>query len=342
MRHFKLCLCFFMLWFSAAYGWDQINFSVSQPAGLPYFVGVPEINVDTEEFSTLILKIKSTQSGTARLFWSCSLDQRINEPKSLGFYLDKSSGFKEYVFNVGAQNPYWMGYVNQIIVLPENNAAIEIASAQAISGNFLTNCQSGWREFWGPFSRKTIGSTINVVKSPTIFGQSVYLLTYWIIFLLIIYFITQGYLAEKAWSLTLWESVGKKVVVATIIIWGLLEISSLNTYWQNTRTDWAQYFGKTPSAKAEQTIGPSLYNFIAFCRGSLPANGVRVAMVWPEQYGYLALQARYYLLPNQLGNDPAPNNGVNYILVYQRDNYSFPGFAVFKRLSNNEYILRKT
>src|SRR3989344_4316791 len=104
-------ILFVFIFSCSAAALDEIHIKITQAPNLPYFVGQPEMNIDAEEFDTVILKIKSNKSGTARLFWASSYDPQMNEPKSLWFSLDKTSGFKDYIFNVKSQNPNWVGFI---------------------------------------------------------------------------------------------------------------------------------------------------------------------------------------------------------------------------------------
>lgn len=177
-----LPLLIILLLGSAANAWDQINIQFTQQPGTPYFAGQPSINIDGEEFTTVVLKIKSAASGTARLFWATNFDPKMNEPKSLAFSYDRSNDFKEYVFNLKRQNPYWAGFIGQLLFLPENGpAGLELAPAQAMPGNFFTDVRSGWREFFQ--YEPILARTVNIIKGPQLNGDPINFYLYVLILL---------------------------------------------------------------------------------------------------------------------------------------------------------------
>ncbi|MGB9613363.1 MAG: hypothetical protein ACPL4K_04210, partial [Candidatus Margulisiibacteriota bacterium] len=239
----KILIClvgFLLLLFAFSYpgfSFEKINISFQPAKDQPYFIGVPEINIDAEEFTTLVIKMKSSRSGTARLFWASNYDPQFNEAKSLWFFLDKSGNFKEYVFNVKAQNPYWLGFIKQLLIFPEGGiGGITIESAQATPGNLITNLKSGWREFWGPRGRLVIGSTINTIQSSNLFGRSIFVYIYWLLGLTTLgYFSYQTYkwqqLKKKPPFETVWLNTGIMSFITLITFWFLLEASSLFNNW---------------------------------------------------------------------------------------------------------------
>ena len=155
---------------------EDINLSFQKVPGQPYFES-QELMIDGEEYNTVVLRLKSTESGTGRLFWANSYDPQFNQPKSIWFLI--RSGEHNYYFNVPSQNPNWVGWVKKLLVMPEfESKNLEIVSAKSISGNLLTNFASGWQEFWGPKGRLIIGSTINTMQSPAFFNRPIFFYIY--------------------------------------------------------------------------------------------------------------------------------------------------------------------
>ena len=298
-------MIFFFLIFlasSQSIAFDQININFTRPANSPYYIGQPEINIDAEEFTTVVLKIKSSKSGTARLFWATNFDPQMNEPKSIRFFIDKSNDFKEYIFNVRSQNPNWAGFVGQLLVFAENGPeGIEIGASKVIPGNFAANIRSGWREFWGPRGRLVIGSTINTIQSSNLFGRSIYVYIYWLVGLLITgYLAYQLYLASKEKKKppfsAVWLKAGKFSFFLIIIFWLMLEVSSLFNNWLALKSDW-KYFGKSYHEKLVMANTGDFYPFIEFCEANIPQNAKFDIRIPPF---YNDIKSRYYLYPREL------------------------------------------
>ena len=291
----KLLLFVFLLLINvSAFAFDQINLTFTQPQNTPYFLGQPEINIDAEEFTIIILSIKSNKSGTARIFWASSYDPQMNEPKSIRFFLNKGS--REYIFNVKSQNAYWMGFIGQLLIYPENGPeAIEILRAKAVTGNLITNIKSGWQEFWGPRGRLVVGHTINTIQSSNLFGRSIFVYIYWIL----------GIIAGTALLFKRHET-GKIVFLSIIFFWILLEISSSYNHSLQFRQD-LKYLGKSPTEKLILANTGDFYPFIRFCEKNIPENAYFDYRIPPI---YNDIKARYYLYPRKT------QKGGEYLIVY--------------------------
>jgi len=293
---------------------------------------MPEVNIDAEEFDTIIFKIKSNKSGTARLFWASTYDPRMNEPKSLWFFIDKSSDYKEYVFNVKSQNPYWMGFTGQILIYSDNGPeGVEIKSAKAVTGNLLTNLKSGWREFWGPRGRVVIGSTINVIPSSSIFGSSINVYIYWLTGIF--------FLAVFAWKRSFYAA-GRWAIYFALAAWLLLGINANLNYFNIFKDNFSKYFGKTIEEKRAVAYGVNYYNFLEFVRKSLPAEPVKLSII--SSLYAPDLQARIFLIPHILA-DPT-DKSLQYLLIYHPSpdqKYDKKSFSLYAGLREDEYILKR-
>jgi hypothetical protein len=318
----------------------EINLSFQKAEGQPYFIGQPEMNIDAEEFNTVILKIKSSRSGTAKLFWASSYDPQFNEPKSIWFFLDKSKDFKEYVFNIKSQNPNWLGFVPQLLLFPEGGTdGVEIQSGKALVGNLMTNLRSGWREFWGPRGRVIIGSTINTMQSPNLFGRSIYVYIYWIIGLITLgcfgfeVYQWSGMKKRQPFEIVI-SHTGKAVFLIIIVFWGLLELSSFFNNWIAFKDD-LKYFGKSYQDKLVLANTGDFYPFIEFCEKNLPLRAKLDLRVPPF---YNDIKARYYLYPRQVSTAEA-----EYLIVYDREveKEVAEKYSLWKTFRPNAYILKK-
>ena len=311
---------------------DQVNISFTQQPGTPYFVGQPEMNIDAEEFTTVILRIKSEQSGMARLFWATNFDPQMNEPKSLSFSLDKSTDLKEYTFNLRRQNPNWAGFVGQLLVMPENGpAGLEMAPAWAIPGNLITDIKSGWSEF---FRYETIQArTVNIIKGPQLNGRSVNF--YLLILILLAFILVLTNELIKANKLDLMAKAQRALyatIIVTIILAALLEARLWIDYAKTARLDFSTLWGKTLDEKREITTGGGFYDFLSFCNKALPAR-VDVSLIAPEPYP--KAKGGYYLYPHRVIDQ------AGYLIVYE-SNANTKNYSLFAKFNDRAYILRKT
>lgn len=311
---------------------DAINIAITQQPNTPYFIGVPELNIDSEEFTTVILKIKSNKSGTARLFWASSYDPQMNEPKSISFSLDK--GNQEYVFNVKAQNPNWVGFIPQILIYPKGGPeGVEIELSKAVLGNLITDIKSGWREFW--FFEAPQLRTVNFIYGPKINGISVNAYIYWLVILL-----SAGLASYAYYKKLPWQTTARNSMIIVLFFWIALDCRILLDQAKAVAIDFQTFYGKSLDEKRGLTTLGNFYNFIKFAGSKLP-EGSGFNLLYPPNYYYLE-KANYYLYPTHY------DKTAKYVLVYdpnrtlneQAGDYLKKGFKLFAALKEGEYILK--
>lgn len=343
MKYKILVFTLLMLLFPPlAYARDMVNISVTRPMNAPYFIGMPEVNIDADEFRNLNLKIKSNRSGTARLFWNTSFDNQINERKSLLFYVDKSTGFKGYVFDLSSQSPFWAGFVGQIIIFPENGMdGFEVGSAIASHRDFISFLRSGWREFWAPGSRMIIGSSINNMKTITLWGKPFNYYLYAIIVMVCIASFFFYYYKSNDPHIS-WQNCAKVTILTSIAMWAVWLASFLVTEYSWLRADLNKY-GLFTSLEYKQraSVGENFYGFLQFCKKELPEKA-DVIMITSDTTNFFNTKAGYYLFPIKLdAKEP------QYLLVYMYNKNSGavlsenPGFRFYKKYDEGAYILWK-
>jgi hypothetical protein len=329
-----LLLPLLLLIANSAFAFEQINIQFTQQPGTPYFVGQPEINIDAEEFTTVVLKIKSATSGTARLFWATNFDPKMNEPKSIWFFLDRSADGKEYVFNLHRQNQAWAGFAGQLLIMPENGpAGIEIVSAKAVPGNLLSDVRSGWREFWGPKGRLIEGPTVNNMRALMLWGQPVNFYIYGLVLL--------AALATFGRTRS-WRYCGQVTIITALGFWGVLTVSQLVSEYDQFRVDLARYGFKPLEEKRAAAVaefGQDFYPFLMFCRANVPERA-GVKFISADTSDYAKGRAIYFLYPLDFyATKP------EYVLSYNygqglagalADN---PGFHLYKKYNEGAFIL---
>lgn len=325
-----------------SYARDVVNISVSRPANAPYLVGMPEVNIDADEFSTVTIKMRSNKSGTAKLFWPTSFDNRINELKSIMFYIDRSNDFREYIFDLRSQNRYWAGFVGQILIYPEGGIdGLEVGSAVAMHRSIISYIKSGWREFWAPGDRMILGSTVNNMRAITIWGRPFNYYLYTIIILTML--ISFGYYYNIAGDVKAsWRNSGRITILVCIICWAVWQASFLATEYIWLRSDLDKY-GLFTSLEYKQkaAVGENLYDFICFIKKELPERA-DAKLITSDTTGFFITKAAYYLYPI-LVDTKEPK----YLLVYMYNKgmdqalAENKGFRLFKRFDGGAYILWK-
>ncbi len=311
----------------------------------PYFES-PEVMIDSAEYNTLILRIKSAGSGTARLFWASSYDMQFNPPKSLWFYIKR--GERSYYFNVPSQNPYWMGWIRKFIIYPETGTQnIQVRSANVIRGNLFTNLASAWQEFWGPKGRVVIGSTINLIPSSLIFGRSINIYIYWIIGLFCAVFFgikfIQGMGKIKdplnALNFSISETVRQTLILA-IGLWTLLALNSDYNFFNIFKENYSKYFGKSIEQKRAIAYGKDYYNFLVFAKEKLPREPVEFGVVSSMFADHL--HARIYLVPHVYTDNEEKD--FPFLLVFKpapEQLRVIKNYMLFAKRNENEYILKR-
>lgn len=302
----------------------------------PYLQSAPMM-IDSDEYNTVILRIRSDKSGTGRLFWLTSYDKQFNQQRNIWFSI--KPGEKNYYFNVPSQNPNWIGWVKGLLLYPETKGRIEINSAEIVKGNLFTTTLSGWQEFWGPKGRVEVGSTINLISSSAIFGRSINIYIYWIIALaffafLIFYFVKQKDLPNA------YQTAIRPTIIVMLGFWILLTLNADHNYFNLFKKNFSKYYGKSIEEKRAIAYGKEYYDFLVFAREKLPKEPVNFGLISTK---YTAdLQARIFLVPHIFVDHN--KDKVSYLLVYQPDKKQVAatkGYYLFKKQNSNAYIMKR-
>ena len=327
---------------SQALAEQKIFISISRPQDAPYFVGIPEANIYSDDFNTIILRVKSGRSGTARLFWASSYDPQFNQPKSIWFYYGRSDYPKEYVFNVHSQNPNWIGFIKQILIYPDNELeGFKIDSAMAIPGGLITNIRSGWREFWGPDSREILGSTVNNMRATRLRGRTINLYIYAILILLAISSFSYSFAKTKDLHFS-WRNCGRTVILAGIAFYILLALSNMASQYHQLKADIDKYDFKSLEEKQAISVGRDFYSFLTFCRQQLPERANVLTISTGPNRDFFIGKATYYLYPlNFFSKEP------DYIIAYDYEKDvngalgEYPKYRLLKKYHEGAFVLCK-
>ncbi len=325
---------------------SQIKISIAQPPNAPYFIGTPENNIDSDKFRTIVLRIRSKESGVVGLFWTSSLGPQTNGPTGIWFFADKSNVSKEYVLDLRLQSRYWTGAINQLVIHPESGTeGFIIESAVAEPANLITDIRSGWREFWGPGSRIILGTTVNNMEATRLCGIPISWYAYVIILLSSVIMFAYSFYRTKDPAFS-WQNCGKAAIVAAIVFWGLLEFSSSVNQYHQLKGDFDRYDFKSLEEKRAALVGVivggDFYKFIEFCGGSIKSRSdVSVLSSGPNGNFYRD-RLKYFLYPlNFFPKEPEYIIVINYDKGLKETLGENPGFRLFKKYNEGAYILWK-
>jgi len=321
---------------------DEIEISFTRPENAPYFEGIPRINIYSEEFTTVTLSISSKADINARLLWASSYDPQFNEQKSIMFSIKRSDAPRKYVFNLKTQNAGWAGFIKQFVVAPDQGVdGMTIHSASVSHTTLGTLISSGWREFWGPSGRIIMGSTVNNMRTLTLWGRPFNYYLYALIILTALASYGYIYSREKALSLS-WRGAGSIAMLACLMCWAVWQLSFLVTEYSWIKADLNKYGSFTTlEYKQKAALGEYFYDYLQFCRKELPQRA-QTNMITSDTSNFYFTKAIYYLYPIILvSKDP------KYLLVFM--NGKTPGqtmaenkgFRLLKKFDEGAYILWK-
>ncbi len=298
---------------------DDVSLNFAKNPAYPAFES-QEITLSADDYNTISLKLNCSQAGTARLLFSTTYDPQFNAQKSLWFFLSK--GEHTYYFNVPTQNQNWMGFIKKIVILPDFDASTVIVSNGSLgSGNFFTTAASGWQEFWGPRGRLTVGSTINTIQCPLLFGRSIYVYIYWLLSLAAVsvfcvsFYQTITAQSKKKIAINSREilkitflQTGLVVFWMAIGAWLCLQAGGFYNYALDLRGH-GKYFGKEYREQLAAANFGDFYPFIEFVEANLPKDAA-----FDFQIGqiYGNIKAIYYLYPHEYHQNAA------YLIVYDQ------------------------
>ena len=220
----------------------------------------PVMMIDSQANSTVTLKIKANQPELARLYWITSYDQRFDQLKSIWFSI--KPGEKNYYFNVASQNPYWIGWVRKLIVVPDGQGNYTVTGGTAGPGNLLTTIASGWQEFWGPKGRVQTGFSINVTHSSPIFNTSINVYLYWLIGLVFAWVLIANLIRIKPRTLSDLDRpllrATKAAFIATLAAWIMLTINSDYNFANLFKIKLSKVLRQKPGTKTRGSLRPGL------------------------------------------------------------------------------------
>ena len=122
------------------------------------------------------------------------------------------------------------------------------------------------------------------------------------------------------------------LIVIWIAVWALFLVRPY--FKKGLWKEYSALVGLSIEGKRAFVTGNELYDFIRFCNDSIkPHSSYRIIGLEEDPLSYR--RAVYYLYPN------IDKEGPEFLLVYRRAGVSCEGYRLFKKLTEDGYILRK-
>lgn len=87
--------------------------------------------------------------------------------------------------------------------------------------------------------------------------------------------------------------------------------------------------------KTKEVLGDELYEYFSFAREDLPMDA-SYRFEGFERFSIAEVRGRYFLWPSWVSNEDP-----EYILVYNKNGFTVPGYSRYAKLSDAKFILRK-
>lgn len=270
----------------------------------------------TKDYDMLLIKIRSTKSGLAELFWAPRRDQ-FSIFRNYPFYVDKD--YKSNLINLAAYNRDG-SRLNHFLLM--GNGTFEISEMKLIKSGLGEKAVAAWQEFFGPLSRTSDGMEFLIIRSPRVFGST---FVYLINFLLIIFLFLALIFRNK-------KDLSRVFLLTLLFFWGAAELNSLRNNFLAIRRD-SGYLGKTLEEKRAMMNGGDFYSFLKFAERALPIQASFDVATYGPYYNY---RAAYYLYPRIY------ENGAAFLLVYDApfDRKAFPHYKLWKTFRPGAYIYK--
>jgi hypothetical protein len=277
------------------------------------------LNISTEEFDLVEIRMKTSKSGLAELSWR-QAGQPFQSQRSFSFFLRAPDRYHTYYLNL---KPYIKeGRIDHLLFFPFNQAGrADVATFKLIKGNLWQKTQAAWQEFWGPTGRSYTGSSFFVIKSPRVFNRAILFYLNWLIGLSL--------------ALSLVYKRPRLTIVLILSFWLMLAASSAVNNWVFFQDD-LRFWGKSLTEKRILQNEKDFYQFIEFAETRMPARSSFTILADP-QYPYAWQRAAYYLYPRPR------QAAADYILVFDRtpDTKTMRNYSVAARFRQGAYILKR-
>lgn len=126
----------------------------------------------------------------------------------------------------------------------------------------------------------------------------------------------------------------RALLAAWIAIWCLFLIRPF--FKKPLFSEYSALLARSAEEKRAYVTGEELYDFVEFCRKNV--EGPATYDLFGVEYNSLDYRrVKYYLYPN-MDMQPCPD----YVFVYKAEGFNRPGYDLFKSMSDETYILKRT
>lgn len=129
----------------------------------------------------------------------------------------------------------------------------------------------------------------------------------------------------------------RAVLAILFVVWIMLWINFM-TRDLIKRSDFRDYKAliiRDASGKRSYTYGDCLFEFLDFCKGNLP-EFASYDLIGIEGLSLAQRRAIYYLYPY------TKKENANFLLVFNKSGFKKDGYALYRKLDNSRFILKRT
>ncbi|MFC1568344.1 hypothetical protein ACFL37_01440 [Candidatus Margulisiibacteriota bacterium] len=272
-----------------------------------------------QDFDLVEIKMKASKGGLGELSWRTAKKPFLPS-RSFSFYLGSPDRYHTYYLNL---KPYLKeNKIDHLLFFPFSRAGeAELTSFKFIKGNLWQKAAGGWQEFWGPTGRSFTGTSFFILKSPQLFGRSIFFYLNWLIGLSLI--------------LSLMYKRPRWTILLILAFWVVLEASSAVNNWIFFKDD-LSFWGKSLEAKRAMQNDKDFYEFIKFAESRIPA-GSNFDVLADPKYHYSKERSAYYLYP-RIRDEKA-----DHLLVFDQtpDTRTMRDHRIIARFRTGAYLLKR-
>jgi hypothetical protein len=276
------------------------------------------LNLSAKDFNLLIIRMKASKGGIGEISWRSGKEPFAPE-RNFSFYLKSPDKYHTYYLNL---KPYLKEKnIGQVLFFPFNKEGkAELTGFKFIKGTLWQKALAGWQEFWGPIGRNYTGKSFFVLKSPMLFGKSIFFYLNWLIAVSLL--------------VSLLFKRPRFTITSILVLWILLEASSAVNNWIFFKDD-LRFWEKNLEEKRAIQNAKDFYQFMKFAEKKIPPDS-DFDLVAAPKYPYSRERAGYYLYPRKLKEKAA------YLLIFDLE----PGkdilekYKLIGKFRKGAYILK--
>lgn len=317
---------------------DDFQLNLRSQGDFPAVFNRRLLSIILSETDLLVFEMQTSVKGEGSILWSDYQNPQFGQNRRQTFYLGRPNQWKKYYFNLSPSKND-SSRIDHLLINPfMGQGTAQIRALRFVRGNLYLKTLAAIQEFFGPQGRKIVGYTINTMQNPVLFGENIFYYIYWLLGLVIlIFFVMEARTWLTSMRKPLFEDafvrLGKNIVIAILIFWALLEMSSWYTNWLNLQDD-LPLLGKSLDEKRVMVNSGDFYAFIKFCEENIPPQAnfdMRIPPVYND------IKASFYLLPRFYAVES------DYIIVYDKsvEDEIWNEYEIKHKFRNGAFILKR-